>query len=254
MKVTILGASPAIPNPGGACTGLLFEAGDTSLLIDCGVGVVSRLQQHIDYHSLSAIVVTHMHADHALDLVTMRYALKYGAWHERPVIIPVYLPPQGTDALETIASPFAEDESDFFQGEFDISEYDPQAALDIGPFHLTFQPTTHYVPTWAIRVEAEGRVVTFSADTGPATDLSPLAKGSDLFICEAGVSSRQEEPHTWGHLAPDEAGAMARRAHVRVLVLTHVSTGNNTMAMLEAAHLAFGGPTHLAREGEVYVL
>ncbi len=254
MKITILGASPAIPNPGGSCSGLLFESGDTALLIDCGVGVVSRLQQHIDYHRLSAIVITHMHADHALDLVTMRYALKYGPWDGPPAIIPVHLPPQGTDALETIARPFAEDESDFFQGEFDMREYDPHHALDIGPFHLTFQPTTHYVPTWAIRIEAEGRVVTFSADTGPATDLSPLARGADLFICEAGVPSRQEEPHTWGHLAPDEAGVMARRAHARVLVLTHVWTGYNTTAMLEAAHRAFGGPTHLAREGEVYVL
>lgn len=254
MKVTILGASPAIPNPGGACTGLLFESGSASLLVDCGVGVVSRLQQHIEYHSLSAIVITHMHADHALDLVTMRYALKYGPWDGPPAVIPVHLPPQGTEALETIAGPFAEDETDFFQGEFAIHEYDPKVPLEIGPFRLTFQPTTHYVPTWAVRVEAEGRVVAFSADTGPATDLSPLAKGADLFICEAGVSSRQAEPHTWGHLAPDEAGAMARRAQARVLVLTHVWTGYNTTAMLEAAHRAFEGPTHLAREGEVYVL
>lgn len=254
MKVTILGASPAIPNPGGACTGILFESGTTSLLVDCGVGVVSRLQQHIDYRALTAILITHMHADHALDLITYRYALKYSPFDGPKVTLPLYLPPKGTDVLRTMGQPLAEDSTDFFEGEFDITEYDPTQPLSIGAFSLSFQPTTHYVPCWAVRLEAEGRSVTFSADTGPATDLSPLAQKTDLFICEAGVFSRQHDPHTWGHLAPDEAGAMARRAHARVLALTHVWTGYDVAMMLEAAHRAFGGPTHLARDGEVYVL
>lgn len=254
MKVTILGASSVVPNPGGACTGLLVESGDTRLLIDCGPGVVSQLHTVMDSSCLSAVVISHMHADHCLDLVTLRYALKYGPWQGDKTVKPLYLPPGGAAVLNPVGEKFDEEGSDFFDETFAVHSYEPTKPLSIGPLRLTFTPTRHYIPCWAIRIEAEGRVFAFSADTGPDVDLNPVARDADLFLCESGVFSRRADPATWGHLAPDEAGAIARQAGVNRLAITHIWHGYDRAAMVQAAAEAFGGPTTLATERQVYVV
>jgi ribonuclease BN (tRNA processing enzyme) len=58
MELTVLGASPALPNPGGASAGYLLRDADTTLLIDCGHGVVSVLRSVLDVGELSAIVIS----------------------------------------------------------------------------------------------------------------------------------------------------------------------------------------------------
>ncbi|MCW5853219.1 MAG: MBL fold metallo-hydrolase [Anaerolineae bacterium] len=256
MKVTILGASPAIPNPGGACTGLLIEAGDTSLLVDCGPGVMSQLERHLDFHDLTAVLITHLHADHCLDLVMLRNGLKYA-----PSALPkprphLFLPPASRTFLNELGHLFTQGEpnTDFFGDQFHIEEYEPSRPLHIGPLTLTFAPTRHYIDCWAVRIENAGRVLAFSSDTGPGADLTPIAQGADLFICEAGVESRASDPNTWGHLAPDEAGQIARSAGARRLTITHIWHGYDQPAMRAAAAAAFGGPTEVAAEGRVYHL
>lgn len=254
MKVTILGASPVIPNPGGACSGILVQSGQTALLVDCGIGIMSQLQRFFDYYHLSGVVISHMHADHCLDLVTLRYALKYGPHTDMKAFPDLFLPPKGYKLLHTIGKLFDEEGSDFFEEQFKIKEYDPVKPLVVGPFTLTFAPTKHYIPCWAMRVEAEGRTIAYSADTGPEVDLTSVVRDADLFICESGVSSRRADPNTWGHLDPVEAGEIARTAGAKRLVITHIWHEFDRSAMLEAAATAFGGPTHLATEGQVYVV
>ena len=256
MKVTILGASPAIPNPGGACTGLLVEAAGAALLVDCGPGVVSQLERHLDFHRLTAVLITHLHADHCLDLVMLRNGLKYAPWIGPKPRPSLYLPPTGRAFLGRAGHLFnqGETQADFFGDQFSIAEYDPTRRLQVGPLTLTFTPTRHYIDCWAVRIEAAGRVVAFSADTGPEADLTPVARDADLFICEAGVESRVSDPDTWGHLAPDEAGHFARRAGAKRLVITHIWHEYDRPRMRAAAAAAFGGPTDLAAEGQVYHL
>jgi ribonuclease BN (tRNA processing enzyme) len=72
MRLTVLGRSPASPNPGEACAGYLVEGGGARLLVDIGPGVVSQLVRRHHPDELDAVVVSHMHADHVLDLVTLR--------------------------------------------------------------------------------------------------------------------------------------------------------------------------------------
>ena len=256
MKVTILGASPAIPNPGGACTGLLVQVGDTALLVDCGPGVTSQLERHFDFHALTAVLITHLHADHCLDLVMLRNGMKY-APRDGPKPHPqLYMPPTGHAFLAKAGHLFKQGEpnTDFFGDQFHIAEYDPARPLQIGPLTLTFTPTRHYIDCWAVRIATEDSVFAFSADTGPGADLTPVARDADLFICEAGVESRAADPDTWGHLAPDEAGGIAQAAGARRLVITHIWHAYDRPRMRAAAAAAFGGPTDVAVEGHVYYL
>lgn len=254
MNITILGASPVTPNPQGACSGYLVRTPRTALLLDCGSGVVSQLQVHLGFHELTAVVITHMHADHFLDLVTLRYALKYapaqGA-RKRPSL---WLPPGGTGVLKTIGSLLDEVGEDFFDESFIITEYDPTQPLSIDDLELRFAPTVHYIPCWAVRVEANDKVAAYSADTGPGADLVGLIRDADLFICEAGVSRRDNEPHNWGHLDPSEAAALAQRGAARKLVLTHIWHEYDHAAMREAAAAAFDGPIVLAQPGQTFHL
>ena len=79
MRLTILGASPACQNPGGACSGYLLEQDGAVVLIDCGSGVFGRLQQYVRPEQVRAVIISHMHADHTLDLVQYRYYLFFSA-------------------------------------------------------------------------------------------------------------------------------------------------------------------------------
>ncbi len=252
MNLTILGASSVAPNPGGACTGLLIEDGGISLLLDCGVGVVSNLQRYMSFHALDAVVISHMHSDHCLDLVTLRYCLKYAPWAGARRPLPLYLPPGGRAMIEEIIGPMREPNVEFFDGVFDICEYDPTQPLLVGPLHLTFTPTVHYIPCWAVRIESGGRILAFSADTGPTADLAPISHGAHLFLCESAVYDRATEPEQWGHLTPEEAGAYGKEAHAHRLVLTHTWHGYDRIDMVKRAAAAFGGPTSLSQEGQVY--
>ncbi len=222
------------------------------MLLDCGTGVISNLQRYMSFHALDAVVISHMHSDHCLDLVTLRYCLKYTPWSGARHPLPIFLPPGGRAMIEQIIQPLREPNVDFFEGVFDICEYDPEQPLTIGPLRLTFSPTVHYIPCWAVRIESEGRVLAFSADTGPVADLAPISHNADLFLCEAAVYDRASEPEQWGHLSPEEAGAYGRAAHAHRLVLTHTWHGYDRVDMVKRAAGAFGGPTSLAEEGHVF--
>src|SRR5215217_5611745 len=93
MRLRILGKSPSWQDAGGACSGYLIEDGRTTVLVDCGNGVFSKLRRYRDYTRVDAVLITHLHADHFLDLVPFAYALTY-APRQQPV--PVHRWP-GTD-------------------------------------------------------------------------------------------------------------------------------------------------------------
>src|SRR6266480_7408050 len=84
MRITVLGKSPSWQDAGGACSGYLIEDGDFALLLDCGNGVFSKLRLFRDYVDVDAVVLSHLHADHFLDLVPYAYALTY-APRQQPV-------------------------------------------------------------------------------------------------------------------------------------------------------------------------
>jgi ribonuclease BN (tRNA processing enzyme) len=263
LRVTVLGAGPSCPNPGGACAGYLFEKGETKLLLDCGPGVLGQLQKYVPYRQLSAVVITHLHPDHFFDLVPFRYGLKYGPYEGEPRRVPLYLPPGGTETLRAVIHPL-DPSPTFFSELFQVEEFDPAEKLLVGDLTLRFAPVHHYVPTFAVAVEGRGKGmrgrggdtemgrVVFSSDTGPCEELVALAKGAALFLCEATLPTREEYPEERGHLSAREAGEMAHRAGVKRLVLTHTWGAFDKAYLIAEARAVFGGPVEVAVEGAVY--
>lgn len=259
----MLGKSPAWQDADGACSGYLVEDGDACLLVDCGSGVFSKLRRFRDYVEVDAVVITHMHADHFLDLIPFACALTY-APRQQPVPVErwpgtdsparprLVVPPGATEILRTIASagaqPYLLDKA------FRMSEYDTADTVEVGSLRVRFQPVPHFLPSNAIQVRCDaGGSFTFGADHGPTDALDGFADDSDLLILEATLP-RPEREGPRGHLTPGEAGEHAARCNAGRLVLTHISDELDADWALAEAKRAFHGPVEVAREGAVYEL
>ena len=251
MDVTVLGGSAAGASPGQGCSGYLVEQGGTRIVLDLGPGTFPELRLHLDYRKLDAVVLSHLHLDHMLDVFTLRYALAYNPV-PAPAPIALWVPPGGAQFLTAAAEVFAGDSSvDAFYDVFEIREYDPDEPLQIGSLTLRFRPTVHYVSCWAIRVSTDRNGELFyTADTGPSADLLPLASGAALIISEGTASPGSDESFAArGHLTPEEAGVLARDAGAQLLLLTHLWAENDPFRSLHEAESAFAGPVVLATRG-----
>ena len=218
-RVTVIGAGTSAPQPETPASGILVETASTGVLIDCGQGVIRGLMPLRDPRELDAIIVGHLHADHYIDLVSLRYLMPWAGFSGRRV--PVLLPPGGRRKLDELASAISE-RPGFFDHTFEVSEYDPDRRVEIGDLTVDFLPGRHYVPAWgcAIRDRAGGFIVV-SGDTGPNEALVEASRGADLFVVEATLLTAGEDDPTRGHLTFDEALDMGARAGVGKMVLVH---------------------------------
>jgi ribonuclease BN (tRNA processing enzyme) len=249
MRVRVVGSSASVPRPGRACSCHLVRARGTNVLLDMGTGALANLRLVVDYPDLDAIVITHMHADHFLDLIPLRYGLKYGPLL-RDDRMPVWLPPGGEAQLRALARTFsAEGPSDFLDEVFDVNEYDPDAPLEIEKLTVTFAKTVHYIDAYAVRVERDGVSVCYSGDTAPCASVERLARGCSLFLCEAALGLASETGPLRGHLSAVEAGEMAQRAGARRLLLTHYGTEFAAGELEDAARSVYHGPCAVADDG-----
>lgn len=249
--VTALGGASAAPNPGQGCSGYLIGDDETGLVLDMGSGTLTELLRHRALNDLDGIVISHLHVDHMLDVIALWWGWLY---HVEPLRapIPLWLPPGGSQTLRrTLATLGRPDEVERFFGDiFDAGEYDPAAEVRVGPATLSFARTAHFVPCWAVRVELPHGVVAYTADTGLAADLTPLARGADLLIAESmlPVGSFEKSPDR-GSSTPIEAAALARDARVERLMLTHFWSEQDADEALRQASRIFTGSIVVARPG-----
>ncbi len=244
-SVTVLGSSSSTPRPGRACSCYLVRAGGTAVTLDLGTGSLSNLRRYVAPEDLGAVIISHMHPDHFLDIIPMRYALRYGPRaNERRV--PLYLPPGGDDLLRRMTSVFVEEPPVGFLDAYDVRTYDPERVLEIGPLRVRFAPTTHFVPTYAIRCDVEDAGVTYTADTALDARVAVLAKETAVFLCESTLLPDAPEDCRRGHMSARDAGELARSAEARRLVLTHYNTETNPMQLLSEARSTFSGDTLVA--------
>lgn len=246
----MLGKSPAWQDAGGACSGYLVEVDDQRLLLDCGNGVFAKLRAACDFTTVDAVVISHLHADHFIDLVPYSYALAYSrqaqAAGRRPTL---YAPPGARETFRRITGAWQAEE--LIEQAFDLREYDPAAELELGSLRVAFHAVPHFVPTHAVQLrEGTGRF-TYGADCRPNDEIVAFARDSDLLMLEATLEQPEDEGCR-GHLTPGEAGEHARRAGARRLVLTHISGDHDLAWVLDEAQRTFGAPVELAREGAVY--
>lgn len=236
LRLTVLGCSTAAPHPASPASGYLVEWEETALLLEVGQGVVRRLAGILDPLALAGVVVGHMHGDHYLDLVGLRYLYP---WGERAADrLPVHLPPGGRDRLGALATAISE-RSGFFDDAYAVDEYDPGLPLRVGPLTIRFCPGRHYVPAWGVSIEApDGARLVYTGDTGPSEAMEAFARGADLVLVEAALRRSTEDDPARGHLTADEAIALATRAETPAALLVHYAPDRR--AELESACEAAG--------------
>ncbi len=248
-KLTVLGSSCSIPRPGRACSAYLIEFPGAAIVADLGSGAFANLIRYRALADIDAIVVSHMHADHFIDVVPLRYALKYGD-ARRETKLPLYLPPGGADMLHRMTAAFHPETGDDFMGSvFDVRSFDPERGLRIGDVEVRFSPTSHYIPTFAMRFAGEGKCIAYSADTAPDDRVAALAGNADVFVCEATLTRAGELELPHGHLSARQAAALAQRAGVGHLVLSHYPATIDLAAMESDAKAVYSGPLTIADDG-----
>jgi len=263
VRITVLGKSPAWQDAGGACSGYLVQDEDHSLLLDCGNGVFSRLRQHCDYVDVDSVLVTHLHADHFLDLVPFSYALTY-APRQQPVPVAgwpgtssparprLYAPVGAREVFRDLVVRWGQEE--LIECAFELHEYQPWDELELGPLGVRFCEVPHYIRTFAVEIASRsGRRLTFGADCSPNEELVQFARDTDLLLIE-GTLPRPERTGERGHLTPSEAGEHGRQAQAKRLVVTHFSDELDVDWIRAEATEAFGGPVELAEDGAVYTV
>ncbi len=252
MRLTILGRSPASPNPGEACAGYLVEGGSSRVLVDIGPGVVAQLVRRHHPDDLTAVVVSHMHADHMLDLVTLRYVYP---WRDRPKDqrLRVFLPPGSADQVLDLAKGVGNPRH--FEACFRLAEHDGTSSLPFDALTMTPVRTQHYIPCWGFRFEADGRRLAYTADTAPCGGLADLADEADLLLSEATLRTLDEDatpPAPRGHLTPAEAGEAARDGGSRRLMLTHMPVNGDGSWARTTASEAFESDVEIAEPSQTY--
>jgi ribonuclease BN (tRNA processing enzyme) len=264
MRVTVLGKSPSWQDAGGACSGYLIENAKTALLLDCGNGVFGKLRQRRDYTEVDAVAISHLHADHFLDLVPYAYALTY-APRQQPVPVPPWpgtddparprliAPPGAAETFRRVVGAWGN--GDLIDNAFALEEYDGDSRPEVGSLRLRFGEVPHFTQTFAVEIAdaSDGARLTFGADCRPGHELVDFARDTDLLLVEATLP-RPERTGIRGHLTPEEAGEHAKAAGAKRVVLTHISDELDQVWARKQASEAFGGPVELAREGAVYEL
>jgi len=263
VRITVLGKSPSWQDSDGACSGYLVQEDGFALLLDCGNGVFSKLRLFRDYVEIGAVVISHLHADHVLDLVPFSYALTYaprqqpvpvGGWPgtSNPARPQLFVPSGAQDSLRQIVSCWGPE--DLIDKAFVVEEYNAPEEVEVGPFTVRFMEVPHFAPTYAVELVADGgRRFTYSADCAPNEDLSKFARDTDLLLIE-GTLPRPERTGVRGHLTPREAGEHARAANAGRVVITHFSDELDSDWVRTEAGAGFGGEVELAHEGAHYTI
>ena len=236
MKFSVIGCSPAWPNPGGSHSGYLLERPTGRLLIDCGPGVLGRLRQRDGWPLVDAIAITHFHLDHWGDLVPWVWGAMYRwagvAIDNRPEL---WVHQGGRDVLEEFGERFGF--RDMFDRVFTVREYPPEEPFLAAGFEVLPVQLPHYtLETYGFRLSADGVSIAYSGDSGPSERLAELARGTDLFVCEATLDRGVDDGQPRGHLSADEALAAAAQSGTKRVLLTHRPAELSTPDGVERAY------------------
>lgn len=231
MKLTVLGIYAPYPPAGGATSGYLLSGGGTNVLLDCGSGVVSRLQSFISLDDIDAVVLSHLHGDHMADMNILRYIPEYRNVFEggRKERITVYAPNTPKEEYELLRSAKA----------FDVHIAAHGMTANVGGMELRFFGMEHPYPVCGVRVACEGKVFAFTGDTVMNDNIAPMIKDADLLLCDSSFLSADSTEDS-SHLSAAQVAKLSQGNGVKRLVLTH-----------RLAHYA-GADAHLAEAKAIF--
>ncbi len=216
VKLTVVGCSPAWPNPGGAQSGYLL---DDRLLLDCGPGVLAKLRElHAGWPRVEALVITHWHLDHWGDLVPWVWGTIAGfASGAKPEL---WVPPEGRERLREFGAELGF--ADMWESAFTLRDYRDDEPFEAAGHTVLPIRLPHYrLRTYGLRVQNGVRTLAYSGDSGPSERLVELARDVDLFVCEATLDRGELDGRPRGHLSADEALDLHAASGARRLLLTH---------------------------------
>lgn len=250
MKLTVIGCSGSYPGPDSPASCYLVEEthqGRTwRILLDFGNGSLGELHNHVDPLSIDAVVLSHLHADHIMDMCGYYVLRKYHPRGAQPRI-PVW-GPEGTGERLAVAYDLPLDPG--MNEEFEFCSY-PSGAFEIGPFRIEAIDVVHPVPAYSLRVSAGDRLLVYTGDCAPCDGLDRAASGADLLLAEAAFCGGDENPEDI-HLTGTEAGRLAERAEVGRLVLTHIPPWHDRSIAHDEARAVWSGRIDLAHTGATY--
>lgn len=245
MRLTVLGSSGSFTAAGSVCSGYLVRTQQAAVLLDAGNGSTANLHKEIRLEDLDAIVISHRHADHCVDLIGLHHAVR--ARGPDASGIPLYAPPGVTDVLAELTSreaPYV------FEGSFVPQVVQAGDTLAVGDLRVELFDAVHPPPTLSMRVHGDGRTLSYSADSAGGPQLVDAARDADLFLCEATWQGSAEDHPPGIHLTAEAAGSLATEAGVQRLLLTHIAGHLDRRVSLEEAQRTFRGPVGLATDGQ----
>lgn len=247
MELDIVGAGPAYTNVMGATgAAYLVRSDDTAILLDLGQGSFPRLANLLDPAELDAVLISHLHPDHFIDLVSLRHYLRWGPGHPRRarVIGPTELA-ERLDALHA--------EPGFSAGALDVEQVEA-GSTRIGSLRIAMARVTHNGESYGFRVSsATGPGLVYSGDCGRAGDLDPLIQPGDTLLCEVSFGPGPV-PADAAHLDGPGIAALASRTGVGRVLLTHLLMGFDTSETLASVRAGFGGPVDLVQPGDRFTI
>jgi ribonuclease BN (tRNA processing enzyme) len=243
MRLTVLGGCGAFPAAGQACSGYLVEHDGFRLLVDPGYAIVPRLLQVVHADDVDAVLVSHGHPDHCADLNPLLRARTLRDDRAPASALPVYAPPGALQPVLALDRPGMLDDG------IDLRDFDPGEEFSVGPFGVRSWLLPHWVPNAGLRLEADGRTLAYTGDSGPSPDLRSLARGADLLLAEA--SRAREVPADSARYlsSASQAGHLASKAGAGKLVLTHLIPDTDPDDSVLAAAEGYAGPIAVASPG-----
>jgi ribonuclease BN (tRNA processing enzyme) len=246
MRLTVVGCSGSAPGPSSAASCYLVEHDGFSLLLDLGSGAFGALLAHVDPASVDAVYLSHLHADHCLDIAPFIVWHRYSG-QSSGLPMPLYAP-VGADRRLALAY---DGDGAPIDDVFDVMAIGA-GAWELGPFEVTTARTAHPVECYAVRLRAGGRSLVYTGDTGPCPEVVTLAAGADVLLAEAAYPEVEGLPPGL-HLTGRQAGEHAAAAGVGRLLLTHVPAWVDDDGQLAGARAVFAA-SELVRPGSTYAI
>ena len=221
MKLHVLGCHGPFPPAGGSTSGYLVEHKGQTILMDCGAGVMGRLMRLCDPGDLAGVLLSHLHFDHASDLLVMQYYLEIVG-----KTLPVYVPGEDESAFRGLLTAPA----------FDVRPY-PEL-LEIAGLTVTTMPVRHPVPCRALRLTNGNKTLVFTGDTNDCEGLATFAKDTDLLLADAAFLE-EEWADTKPHMSAAHAAKLAVDANAKSLYLTHLPVKHEPFTLLKEAQAVY---------------
>jgi ribonuclease BN (tRNA processing enzyme) len=245
VELTVLGSSAAFPDVGGAASGYLLRHDGFNLWLDAGTGTLANIQRYVPYDKIDAVLISHEHPDHCVDLYPLLIARLFHPDELAP--LPVYGP---SGVFRRLSGLEGAQDAAKMDDVFAINMVEAGASLELGPFRIATRLLPHWVPNLGMRIEVDGLALAYTGDTGPDQGVEEIARDAHLLLAEASWLDDHEGGAPY-HLKSRQAAEHAARAGARRLMLSHFWPGCDRSVSRAQAEDAFDGEIVLASEGLV---